>query len=213
MERFIDRREAGQRLGKELQYLKGEPVVVFALPRGGVPVAYEIARAIGAPLDLFFAHKIGHPYNPEYAVAAVTESGERVGNPHELPLLGKEWLDHEAEKERQKMSKKRELYLGGRLPLDPKDKIAIVVDDGIATGLTMEAALIDLKKKGAAKVILASPVAPAEIVDRLSAYADEAYVLVEPNDEEFLGSVGAYYSHFDQTSDEEVKALLKALVQ
>jgi predicted phosphoribosyltransferase len=206
---FKNRKEAGERLARELASLRGEKVIVFALPRGGVPVAYEIAQAIGAPLDLFFAHKIGHPYNPEYAVAAVTENGEIVGNSHELPLLGKEWLEREAAKERAKMRQKRALYLDGKKSHDPSGKVVIVVDDGIATGLTMEAALIDLKKGGAAKVILAVPVAPAATVDRLSAYADEVYVLFEPGEEEFLGSVGAYFSDFSQTTDEEVKALVQ----
>ncbi|MCB1114802.1 MAG: phosphoribosyl transferase [Chlamydiia bacterium] len=208
MAAFKDRIDAGKRLAKELRYLKGEPAVVYALPRGGVPLAKEVADELKAPLDLLFAHKVGHPFSPEYAVAAISESGDIVAAPHEVQALGKAFIEKAAEEERLKMKAKRNLYLKGRGPIDPEGKVAIVVDDGIATGLTLEAALVELKNKHPKRIILAVPAAPEDALDRLSKYTDENVCLIIAGPGDYLGSVGAYYDHFGQTSDEEVTRAL-----
>ena len=205
---FRDRVDAGKRLAKELMYLKSEPVIVYALPRGGVPVAKQVALALKAPLDLLFAHKIAHPFSPEYAIAAVSESGVLVASPHEMQAVGKGWVEKAADKECFAMKEKRALYLKGKESLSPQGKTVVVVDDGIATGLTLEAALLELKAKHPKKIILASPVAPEDVLERLSLHTDETVCLLEASPEDYLGSVGAYYSHFGQTSDGEVINLL-----
>lgn len=207
--RFINRREAGKILGRLLEKYKDQNAIVFALPRGGVVVADEIANILHAPLDLVLAHKIGHPYHPEYAVAAVSESGHVVGSHHELHSLGKEWLEQEKERQMAEIRKKRELYLKDKKEIPLKDKIAIIVDDGIATGLTMQAGIMELKGKHPKKIVVAVPVSPKATAELLNTMVDEFVGVVVPDDYSFMGAVGAYYSDFDQVEDDEVIAILK----
>ncbi len=207
---FLDRKEAGRRLAEELApRVAGEDVVVFALPRGGAPVAAPIARALKAPLDLTLVRKIGAPYQPELAMGAVADSGTPVvvRNEDVIELLGvsearfAEACAHECAEIR----RRRKLYLGARPRADAKGRTAVVVDDGVATGATTRAALRAVRAQAPKRLILAVPVASTEALDALRAEADEI-VCLEAHD--YFYGVGGYYADFQQVSDEEVIALL-----
>ena len=207
---FKNRVDAGKQLCPLLQKYKGQETVVYALPRGGVPVAAEIAKFLHAPLDLIFAHKIGHPYHSEYAIAAVSESGHMVGSSHEMQAAGEAWLKREKEHQMEEMKKRRKIYLKGRKEISPKDKIAIIVDDGVATGLTMQVGIKELKDRHPKKIVVAVPVAPGSTANLMKAMVDD-FVGIIVDDYQFLGAVGAYYDRFDQVDDKEVIAILDDL--
>lgn len=207
--RFRNRREAGQKLAQALAPYRGREGIVYPLPRGGVVLGIEIARTLGMPLDLVIPRKIGHPYNPEYAICAVTESGAPVCNEREVAQVDPEWFRRRVEAERREARRRRELYLAGRAPLSAEGKIAIVVDDGIATGLTMRAAIQDVKQRRPARVIVAVPVAPKDTAGRLAREVDEVAAL--DVSDFYLGAVGAYYDDFPQLTDDEVILLLREL--
>lgn len=204
---FRDRRDAGRQICQLLKKYQGQEAIVFALPRGGVVVADEIAHFLHAPLDLILAHKIGHPYYSEYAIAAMSEDGQLIGNMNEVLPLGKNWLDKERESQFAEFKRKRKLYLKDRpqLPLD--NKIAIIVDDGIATGLTMQAGILELKRRHPKKIVVAVPVSPKDTADRLKPLVDDFVCPLIPSD--FIGSVGAYFADFPQVEDEEVIEILQ----
>jgi len=204
---IINRQDAGKLLAKKLEDYRGADTVVYVLPRGGVVVGYEIAKELGATLDIITTRKIGHPDNPEYAVCAITEEGDLFCNEFEKALLDPEWLKKEAEKEKQEALRRKSLYLKDKPHILAEDKISIIVDDGIATGLTMFAAIKFLKKEKPKKIIVAVPVAPRDVVAKLRKEVDEVITL--DDSEPFLGSVGAYYRDFPQVSDQEVIALLQ----
>lgn len=205
---FKDRQDAGRRLSQLLKKYKGQDVIVYALPRGGVVVAAEIAAFLNAPLDLIFAHKIGHPYQPEYAIAAVSESGQMIGPSKELlGVAGKEWLENAKESQINEIKRKREKYLKDKQVIPVKDKIAIIVDDGIATGLTMQAGIKELKNRHPKKIVVAVPVSPKSTAELIKTMVDD-FVGVEIEDYDFLGAVGAYYDQFRQVEDEEVIKIL-----
>lgn len=206
--RFTNREEAGQLLAEKLVPWRGQPVVVYALPRGGVVLGRVIADALGAFLDLVITRKIGHPYNPEYAICAVAEDGDLVCNEAERTAVDQEWFQGEVEKEQAEAKRRREVYLAGREPMTAKNKIAIIVDDGIATGLTMQLAIREVKHGQPARVIVAIPVVPVDTAAKLRAEVDELVALDIP--EFYLGAVGAYYEEFRQVEDEEVMRLLRA---
>lgn len=203
---FKDREDAGRQLAQLLSHYKDKDVIVYALPRGGVVVAAEIAKALHAPLDILLAHKIGHPFHPEYAVAAVSESGQLVESSREL--LDKRWLEQAKLREMAEIVRKRKAYMGGKPSLSPEGKIALLVDDGIATGLTLFAAIKEIKTQHPKEIVIAVPVAPKDTADLIQKQVD--HVIGIAIDEDFLGAVGAYYRDFSQTEDEEVIALLKA---
>jgi predicted phosphoribosyltransferase len=203
---FIDREDAGKKLGKALKKFKDQDAVVYALPRGGIPVGVAIVTELQLPLDVVIARKIGHPQCPEYAIAAITENGEVASNPVEVSNVSEEWFNIQRQAEQREAIRRRQVYMEGRKATDPAGKIAILVDDGIATGLTTEAAILDLRKRNPAHLVLAAPVAPADTIRRLSRLVDECVVLDAP--EFFQGAIGFYYSHFPQLSDEDVIALL-----
>ncbi len=207
---FADRIDAGRQLAQALAKYRAADAVVYALPRGGVVLGYEVATALGAPLDLAIARKIGHPHNPEYAVCAVTEDGPLICDEAELGFLDKVWLAEAVERERQEAKRRRAAYLTGRSRISPAGKTAILVDDGIATGLTIRAALASLRKEKPAKVVVAVPCAGADVTAMLRREADEVIVLT--NEEEYQGAVGAYYEKFPQVTDAEVIALLAKTV-
>ena len=205
--RYDDRREAGRRLADALLRYAGEAAVVLALPRGGVVLGAEVAQALGAPLDLVIPRKVGHPDFPEYGIAAVTETGDVVANEAEVARVDPAWFARAVADEREEAARRRRRYLGDRPGVALEGKTAIVVDDGVATGLTMLAALREVRGRGAARVVAAVPVAPADTVARLRREADEVIALQAPA--EFAGAVGAYYRRFDQVSDAEVVAALR----
>lgn len=206
---FKDRHDAGKKLCTLLSKYKGNDVVVYALPRGGIILAWEIAKFLEAPIDLLFAHKLGHPLQPEYAVAAISESGHIVGNECELQTLDKRWLEKEKEKELAEIKRRRTQYLKGRPENIVKNKIAIIVDDGIATGLTMQAGILELRDKQPKKIIVAVPIAPLSAVKTMEPLVDE-FITIQ-KDENFVGSVGAYYQRFNQVEDDEVIAIINSI--
>ena len=206
---FKDRKEAGEKLAGALGIYKDKKTVVYALPRGGVVLGREIADRLNAPLDLLFVGKITHPSSPEYAVGAVSESGGVVLNRQELSGLSNQWLEETKKAKREELRERREKYLAGRLPFSPKNKIAIIVDDGLATGLTMKAAINELKRFHPKKIVITVPVGPKDTVAELAPFVDEIVVLDAPVF--FEGAVGAYYENFPQLSDEEVMAMLPAI--
>lgn len=206
---FRNRAEAGRRLAERLLHLKGAGPVVFALPRGGVPVASPVAEALGAPLDLLLVRKIGAPGQPELALGAVVEGDppQTVLNDEIVADLGVPpgFVAREAARQLGEIGRRRRLWLHGRPAAQPRGRTVVVVDDGIATGATVRAALLALERAGAARRVLAAPVAPRDTAQALRALCDEAVFLAEPLD---LGSVGGFYRDFRQLDDAEVVALL-----
>jgi predicted phosphoribosyltransferase len=205
--RFTDRTEAGQKLASALARYRCHPGVVYPLPRGGVVLGVEIASYLHMPLDLIIPRKIGHPRNPEYAIGAVTEAGEMVCNEGEIAHVEPHWLAQRVAQERQEARRRRERYLGGKKPIAVAGKLAILVDDGIATGLTMRAAIGEVKRRHPAGVVVAIPVAPKDTAESLGREVDAVVGLEITNS--YLGAVGAYYEQFPQVTDEEVIALLQ----
>lgn len=198
---FSDRRQAGKLLAEALGKYKKEECVVCAIPRGGAIVGAEIARGYGWPLDLIIVRKIGHQYNPEYAVCAVSENGMKCSE-EEKTSLDQKWLEKEVEKEREEIKRRKRLYLGDREPADIEGKTVILVDDGVATGLTYLMAAEELRSRNPGKIVAALPVMPAEFEEVLKKVVDEMVCL--NIDRSYLGAVGAYYESFPQVMDEEV---------
>ena len=209
MNAFMDRVEAGRLLGRRLATLKLVDPVVLALPRGGVPVAIEVARVLRAPLDLLMVRKIGAPGQREVAVAAVVDGDlpEIVVDEETLSLSGADraYVDAEAAHELKEIERRRAPYLRGRGPAPLAGKSVVLVDDGIATGTTVRAALKALRRSNAARLVLAVPVAPADTVAQLRAEVDDLVCLSQL---EFFDAVGAHYRDFHQIEDDEVIALL-----
>lgn len=192
-----------------LRNYRGKGAVVYALPRGGVILGVEAAKKLKARFDLLIPRKIGHPYSPEYAIAAVTENGEMEANRDELAHIDPKWFKREVAKERKEAQRRRQLYWRGRKPVKAAGKTAIIIDDGLATGLTMKAAIRQLRKQNPKMLVVAVPVAPEETVAEISKLADEVIALYVPAG--FFGAIGSYYQNFDQVTDEEVVSLLKSL--
>ncbi len=207
--RFRNRSEAGAELGRKLAASVEPPAVVLALPRGGVPVGLEIARALDCPLDLVMVRKIGAPGQPELALGAVAdgECPELVVNRHVMRLTGADadYLEREKQRQLEEIERRRRRYLGNRSRVPARGRTAIVVDDGIATGATMEAALRAVRKAEPRKLILAVPVAAPDAIARLRPLVDEVVCLAVPPD--FM-AVGQFYEDFRQIDDEEVRQAL-----
>ena len=205
---FRDRRDAGQQLATRLAFLKDQPnVIVLGIPRGGVVVAAEVARALHAPLDIFLAHKIGAPFNPELAIGAVTSNGEVLLDDvliRQLRLSQKE-IAREVEQQRAEIARRLGTFRQVRPPLDVKNKTVVLIDDGVATGSTVLASLRALRQQNPGRLILAIPVGPAETMQQLACECDQLIVLDTP---EPFYAVGRFYMRFDQTLDAEVVALL-----
>jgi putative phosphoribosyl transferase len=206
--RFADRPDAGRRLAKRLEPLADEAPVVVALPRGGVPVAQEVAAALGAPLEVLVVRKLGAPHNPEYGIGAIAEGGTRVIDPGAVAALGLDGgvVDSIVEREAAELSRRVAAYRGDRPPLSLRGRTAIVVDDGVATGVTVTAALRAVRSQKPRRTILAVPVCAPESVLRLREEADEVLCLRTPA---LLYGVGQWYRDFSQVSDEEVVAALR----
>lgn len=206
---FYDRTDAGRRLAAELQKFKGEDVVVFALPRGGAPVAEPIANSLNAPLDLVLVRKIGVPFQPELAMGAVADGGNPVvvRNDDVIAMVGvsEQEFQEVCARELDEIERRRRLYLGSRARPEAKGRVAIVVDDGIATGATTRAALRAVRARGPKKLVLAVPVAPPDTLDSLEPEVDEI-VCVETH--RAFGAIGFFYRDFRQISDDEVIEIL-----
>lgn len=204
---FKDRSDAGKQLAQKLARYAGEDVVVLALPRGGVVVGYEVARELKAPLDISAVRKIGFPSEPEYAVGAVADDGTTLLNEEETKLLGKKLLQAEIDKEQKEAARRGSTYRKGGAPLPLTGKTVIIVDDGIATGLTMRLAVRSAKAQQPKRVIAAAPVAPAEAVTSIRDEGVDELVTLEPP-EKFESAIGAHYDRFEQVDDAEVIRLL-----
>lgn len=208
--RFQDRHHAGQLLAEKLLDYAGQDGVVYALPRGGVPLGVEIGLALNMPVELAITRKIGHPANPEYAICAVSESGELVCNEHERAAVPADWLARRVREETAEAARRRMEYRDGETT-PAQDRLAILVDDGIATGLTMLAAVRELKAQRPRTLIVAVPVAPRDTALRLRQEVDEVVAVDLPD--WYLGAVGAYYRDFHQLSDDDVRSELAAFAQ
>lgn len=209
MMRLRDRHDAGEKLAQALAAYRGIPeCIVIALPRGGVVVGYEVANALKLPLDIVCPRKIGAPFNPEFAIGAITETGEGVfGGAVAEYDISTEYLKEAIDREKKVALHRLRDYRGDRPPRNLTDKVVIIVDDGLATGSTMEAAIKTVQKEGAKKIVVAVPVSPPDTLERIRLQVDEAVALMTP--QAFM-AVGQFYEVFDQTEDDEVIALLQA---
>lgn len=207
--RFYDRQDAGRKLAYPLEkYSLQKNVIVIGLPRGGVVTAYEVASRLQVPLDITCPRKIGAPFNPEYAIGAITETGEGIFDERAITTLGisPTYLKETIEKEKKQAQYRLEFFRHDRPPRDVKGKTVILVDDGLATGSTMKAAIKTMKQEGASSIIVAVPVAPPHTIEEIRPSVKEVICLYAP---ETFWAVGEFYEYFAQTEDEEVTNLLK----
>lgn len=206
---FRDRRDAGKKLARCLIRHRGQGPVVFALPRGGVPVGYEIALALDAPLDVIVARKLGAPDQPEFGIGAVAPGGVRVLNEDAVRRLGipEDYLDHITRLETAEVERRLRHFRGGLPEMDVSGRTAILVDDGLATGVTARAAVEALRLRGPERIVLAVPVCAAQTAELFRAEVDDLVCLKCPPD---LGAIGFWYRDFEQTPDGEVVGLLEA---
>jgi putative phosphoribosyl transferase len=214
MERtFADRAEAGQLLAQQLQHYAGrDDVIVLGLPRGGVPVACEVAQALRVPLDVFVVRKLGVPGFEELAAGAIASGGVRVLNDDVMRSLphADAIIEAVTEREKAELERREQSYRDGRPAPQLRDRVVILVDDGLATGATMRAAVKALRQAGAARIVVAVPVGPPETCREMADEADEAVCATAP---EFFHAVGQYYDDFAQTTDDEVRDLLARAAQ
>lgn len=204
---FFDRHDAGQHLASQIVQLSLSNPVVLALPRGGVIVGLEVARVLKVPLDIIITRKIGHPFNEEFAICAITEDGERICDEKGFCGVDASWIKNESRIQQKEAQRRRKIYTPNTVAPLLTGKTVILVDDGIATGLTITAAIFAVRKQKPAKIVVAAPVAPHEVVVTLQGLVDDVVVLID--DLHFFGSVGAYYTHFPEVSDTEVIASLQ----
>jgi putative phosphoribosyl transferase len=206
---FADRREAGRALAQRLmRYAGRDDVVVLALPRGGVPVAYEVAEALGAPLEVFLVRKLGTPGHRELAMGAIASGGITVLNDDVVRMLGipKEAIDAVAGEEQRELQRREQVYLEGRAPVSLDGQTVILIDDGLATGSTMRAAVKAVRQRMPGRIIVAVPVGAPDTCAELSSLADEVVCVNTP---EPFSAVGLWYRNFEQTEDQEVLELLR----
>jgi predicted phosphoribosyltransferase len=209
MGRFRDREHAGRILADALRPYAGRPdVIVLGLPRGGVPVAAEVARELGAPLDVFVVRKLGVPGHPELAMGAIGSGGVRVLNESVVRPLGipERVIDRVAAQEQRELERREQLFRGDRPAPDLKGRTVILVDDGLATGATMRAAVEALRRLAPARIVVAVPVGAPETCEEFRPEVDEVVCAFTP---EYFEAVGRWYEKFEQTTDDEVRALLK----
>lgn len=200
-----DREQAAEELADQLKgYKQRDDVVVMAIPRGGVPIGSVVARALNAPLDIVLTKKIGHPMNPEYAIGSVTPEDSKLESHIDVNI---DYIKEETGRLRQELAERKQKYMGDRARIDPSGKVVIIVDDGIATGSTMEASIHSMYQRGAEKVVVAVPVAPPDTIKRLAKKVDTMICLYQPR---HFRAIGQFYRDFDQVSDEAVIAALKA---
>ncbi|MBP2233572.1 putative phosphoribosyltransferase [Sinorhizobium kostiense] len=206
---YSNRSEAGQQLAMALDHYRGQDVIVLALPRGGVPVAAEVANHLGAPLDLLLVRKIGVPWQPELAMGAVIDGSKPaiVRNEETIRLAGisDAEFDGVCQRELAEIERRRRLYFGDRPPAETEGRVVIIIDDGIATGATVRAAVIGLKAKKPARIVVAVPVAPPGAVAEIKKEADEVVCPLQPR---MFGAIGYFYGDFEQLTDGEVIRIL-----
>jgi putative phosphoribosyl transferase len=210
---FQNRADAGHMLAQKLTTYANRPdVLVLGLPRGGVPVAYQIARTLHVALDIFIVRKLGAPDEPELAIGAIASGGVQVFNQNVLAWLdlSGEMITKIIEKEQEELARRERSYRDKRSPLNVHNKIVIIVDDGLATGSTMQAAVQALKQQRPARLVIAVPVAPPEIYEDFKNLVDEVVCVITPPN---MHAIGAWYDDFSQTSDEEVRNLLAHATQ
>lgn len=205
---FKNREDAGRLLAQALEKYKGKDAVILALPRGGVVVGYEVASHLHAPLSLIVVQKIGHPLSPEYAIGAISEDGHTLFNPSEIANICPSWLEKEKALKQKEARRRYQTYLKGKKIPSIEGKIAILVDDGLATGLTMTLAIDQVRALNPTLIVIAVPVSSKESAERLCCLVDELLCLYIPAS---LGSIGAYYEDFDQVSDQRVQKLLDSI--
>jgi predicted phosphoribosyltransferase len=206
--RYANRYEAGRVLARELPHLVGRPdVVVLGLPRGGVPVASEIAQALGAPLDIFVVRKLGVPGHPEVAMGAIASGGIRVLDRELIEALGLRWpeIERVTQDEQLELARRERVFRNGRRPLSLTNRLVILADDGLATGSTMRAAVQSVRTLKPSEVVVAVPVASTSARDDLCALADQVICPLVPD---MFRAVGEWYDDFSETSDDEVRGLL-----
>jgi putative phosphoribosyl transferase len=205
---FGDRRDAGRKLAVRLALFGGERCVIFGLPRGGVPVGYEISRALGAPLDVFVSRKLGAPGQPEFGIGAVAAGGVRILNADVIRRLGitDEYVEQITAREVAEVNRRLRFFRGGRPEPEVGGRTAILVDDGLATGVTARAAVEALRLRKPQRLILAAPVCAAQTAELFESRVDQLVCLAAPSD---LGAIGLWYRNFEQTTDEEVVELLE----
>lgn len=206
---FADRREAGEALASQLRHLAGPDTLVLGLPRGGVPVAAEVARALGAELDIVVARKLGSPRSPELAIGAITADGARVLDPHVMRALGvtAAYLEEVSIRERAEAARRERRFRGDRPAPRLRGRTVVLVDDGLATGSTMRAAVRKVREQRPARLVVAVPVGAQDACQALGTEADEVVCLLVPAE---FGAVGTWYRDFRQVEDEEVGDLLRA---
>lgn len=202
---FLNRSDAGKQLAAKLKKYQNTPSIILAVPRGGIPVAYEVAKELKLPVEVVLAKKLGHPMNKEYAIGAVGLT-DRIVVPHDD--VEEDYIEEETERIRKRLEIMRRQFIGDKHPADLKDKIAIVIDDGIATGTTLLATIKILRKQQPAKIVIAVPVVAQSVFERFTSEADEIVAVLVP---QTLYGVGRFYEDFRQTSDEEVIDLLNSL--
>lgn len=205
---LLDREDAGIRLADALSaYKEEEETIVIGLPRGGVVVAYEVARTLNLPLDVTVPRKIGAPMNPEFAIGAITETGEGIFHDTVISDLRitEDYLKEAVAHEREVAKKRLALFRKGNPPRDLRGKTVLIVDDGLATGATMQAAIASIKKEGAKKIVVAVPVAPIDTAAEIEELVDELVCLSTPAE---FHAIGQFYQTFGQTSDDEVVEIL-----
>lgn len=209
---FADRVDAGKKLAKALEGFTYKNGLILAIPRGGVVVAYQIAEALDMPLDVIIPRKLGAPYNSELAIGAVTEDGSTVLDENLVAYLNvsSDYILKESEQQKQEIERRQNIYRQGMPPRTIAGKEVIVVDDGIATGSTMKAALLSIRNRGAKSITVAIPVGPPSTIEELEEIADKIVCLYTPN---YFQAIGQFYKDFSQTSDEEVIELLKKCKQ
>lgn len=203
---FFDRYSAGVALAQKLKRFRNQNVVIYALPKGGVVVGYEVAKALNLPLDVVLVQKIGHPVSTDYAICAITENGEKVIDEPGMCGLDDDWVNNQVAIRQNEIQSQRELYKRVVSPISAENKIAILIDDGMSTGISMRAAIQTIEDQWPDQIIIATPVAPRYLMHELRSLVDGIFVVNEEFN--FLGTVSSYYADYGTISDYEILTLL-----
>lgn len=201
---FKNRLDAALQLVKKMRQFKGQDTIVFAIPRGGVPIGCTIAAELGVSVEVILSKKIGHPFNPEFAIGSVSLHGNIIND--YAGVVSMEYINREIKRITKELKEKFKRYMGNKQPSDIKNKIAIIVDDGIATGNTLMATIDSIKKNNPKKIVVGVPVAPPRTIEKLKSKVDEFICLLSPT--HFLG-ISQFYEDFSPVSDEEVVQLIQ----